>query len=392
MLAEAPIHHDTSCTTTVDATQALPGTGKHRIDEPIMEDALVTYIREYLHPYTHPSASTHTARRYLMQLIGEYLREEMTLKRFLHELRSITSPHSATPGDIYRWLIQLLIFNDKDPSCKVLHFLLENGVPESDIEYGNVKRLLTSYSSDGQADKKARERTRIRKSVSKGLRNPPNKWTKEESQRLIQLVHDYGDKSWKKIAEHIGGGKTGAQCAQHWKRVLCPVIRKGSWDDEEEMKLFQLVEKYGQSWKNIASEIGSRTDIQCRYQYFKSCMSREVQWGSQENDLLMKKVNDIKLENRDIHWVDVARYMARGRLTKIPRTALECRTRYETLTTTNGANTLSSSSSTVSFQSALPPSSPIQLHNEEDEDEESESDPGSLNDAMEGEEEKILHL
>lgn len=81
--------------------------------------------------------------------------------------------------------------------------------------------------------------------------------------------------------------------AQHWKRVLCPIIRKGSWDDEEELKLFHLVEKYGQSWKNIASEIGSRTDIQCRYQYFKSCMSREVAWSPQEDDLLMKKMNGI---------------------------------------------------------------------------------------------------
>lgn len=75
--------------------------------------------------------------------------------------------------------------------------------------------------------------------------------------------------------------------------MLCPIIRKGSWDDEEELKLFHLVEKYGQSWKNIASEIGSRTDIQCRYQYFKSCMSREVVWSSQEDDLLMKKMNGI---------------------------------------------------------------------------------------------------
>jgi len=127
----------------------------------------------------------------------------------------------------------------------------------------------------------------------------------------------------------VGGGKTGAQCAQHWKRVLCPVIRKGSWDDVEELKLFQLVEKYGQSWKNIASEIGTRTDIQCRYQYFKSCMSREVAWSTQEDDLLLKKLNETKAENREIHWVEVARYMARGRLTKIPRTGLECRTRYE---------------------------------------------------------------
>jgi len=208
-----------------------------------------------------------------------------------------------------------------------------------------VKRLLSMYSNLSEESEKKRERPRHRRSVSKGLRNPPNKWAKEESQRLIQLVNDYGDKSWKKIAEHVGGGKTGAQCAQHWKRVLCPIIRKGSWDDEEELKLFRLVEKYGQSWKNIASEIGSRTDIQCRYQYFKSCMSREVAWSSQEDDLLMKKMNDIKCENRDIHWVEVARYMARGRLTKIPRTALECRTRHELLTSPPQTDVKSLSSS-----------------------------------------------
>jgi len=241
---------------------------------------------------------------------------------------------TQTNGDLYRWLIQLLICTDKDPSCKVMAYLLENGVDEGDIEFGSVKRLLSMYTED-QSDKKTRERTRIRKSVSKGIRNPPNKWTKEESQRLIQLVNDYGDKSWKKIAEHVGGGKTGAQCAQHWKRVLCPVIRKGSWDDLEELKLFELVEKYGQSWKNIASEIGTRTDIQCRYQYFKSCMSREVAWVQQEDDLLTKKLSEMKSETREMNWVEVARYMARGRLTKIPRTGLECRTRYELLQSGN---------------------------------------------------------
>jgi len=305
------------------------GSVKHRVDEPL-DETLVMHIKEVLMPFSYSGSSN--SKQYLLELIGEYMREEMTLKRFFRELRSMPSPLNQGSGDLYRWLVQLLICTDKDPSCKVMAYLLENGVEETDIEFGSVKRLLSMYSED-QSDKKKGERTRVRKSVSKGLRNPPNKWTKEESQRLIQLVNDYGDKSWKKIAEHVGGGKTGAQCAQHWKRVLCPVIRKGSWDDTEELKLFQLVEKYGQSWKNIASEIGTRTDIQCRYQYFKSCMSREVVWVPQEDDLLVKKIAELKTESRDLHWVEVARYMARGRLTKIPRTGLECRTRYELLTT-----------------------------------------------------------
>lgn len=80
---------------------------------------------------------------------------------------------------------------------------------------GSVKRLLSMYSNLNEESEKKRERVRPRRSVSKGLRNPPNKWAKEESQRLIQLVNDYGDKSWKKIAEHVGGGKTGAQCGMY---------------------------------------------------------------------------------------------------------------------------------------------------------------------------------
>lgn len=312
-------------------------------DEPL-EEGLVMHIREAFLPFNDPSPNTRASKRYLVQLIGEYLRDEMTLKRFFSELSGLTSPISSVPGDIYRWLVHLLIYSDKDPSHKLMNFLLENGVDENDLEYGSVKRLLSMYSNLSDDSEKKRG-VRPRRSVSKGLRNPPNKWAKEESQRLIQLVNDYGDKSWKKIAEHVGGGKTGAQCAQHWKRVLCPIIRKGSWDDEEELKLFHLVEKYGQSWKNIASEIGSRTDIQCRYQYFKSCMSREVTWTPQEDDLLMKKMNDIKCENREIHWVEVARYMARGRLTKIPRTALECRTRHELLTSPPQTDVKSLSSS-----------------------------------------------
>jgi len=57
--------------------------------------------------------------------------------------------------------------------------------------------------------------TRVgRRSVSKGLRTPPNKWTKEETEKLCQLVKVHGDKSWKKIAALIGNNKTGAQCGK----------------------------------------------------------------------------------------------------------------------------------------------------------------------------------
>lgn len=107
--------------------------------------------------------------RYLVQLIGEYLRDEMTLKRFFKELSGLTSPISSVPGgiicnrrilflftpndidmkDIYRWLVHLLIYSDKDPAHKLMNFLLENGVNDNDLEYGmyriEERRVRNTY-------------------------------------------------------------------------------------------------------------------------------------------------------------------------------------------------------------------------------------------------------
>ena len=105
-----------------------------------------------------------------MQLIGEYLRDEMTLKRFFKELSGLTSPISSVPGgilirvmrilffpfifststymttvDIYRWLVHLLIYSDKDPAHKLMNFLLENGVNDNDLEYGMFSKLIWEW-------------------------------------------------------------------------------------------------------------------------------------------------------------------------------------------------------------------------------------------------------
>jgi len=130
---------------------------------------------------------------------------------------------------------------------------------------------------------------KIRTSTS-GLRKSPNKWTKEENQKLATLVASYGEKKWKRISAEMGGQKTGAQCAQHWKRVLSPEIRKGHWDENEEDLLLRLVVQYGSCWKKIAKKIPQRTDIQCRYQYLKAKQSREVLWDAKEDESLIKKV------------------------------------------------------------------------------------------------------
>jgi len=259
-------------------------------------------------------------------LIEEYLQDSIPLKAFLQKIRAHLCSDSDRK-DIFEWFIRSMI--SCGHSARMSSFLEENGIKKEEIESASVQPDDPTMDDDGLGlGEKRKRRERKRVSISRGLRSPPNKWTKQESEKLIRLVFEFGDKSWKKIAEQLGGGKTGAQCAQHWKRVLSPEIRKGSWDDQEEELLFSLVQKHGQSWKNIAAEIKTRTDIQCRYQYQKACLSRGCDWLSQEDVLLRKKVALSYQEHRPIAWTEVSKFIARAKLTKIPRTALECKERW----------------------------------------------------------------
>ncbi|GAM26100.1 hypothetical protein SAMD00019534_092750 [Acytostelium subglobosum LB1] len=276
-------------------------------------------LKSFLKPFVQQileSNHSKSIRTFLIDCIKEYI----TVKDFLTKVNLCCNENNI--GHIYQAMIQLLIKVDGD--VKMVSYMADCGVEESDLEF--VKELdLTN--NNAEVVKKKRERKR--ESISRGLRSPPNKWTKEESQNLIRLVTENGDKQWKKIAAKLGGGKTGAQCAQHWKRVLSPEIKKGSWDEDEEMLLFSLVQKHGQSWKNVAIEIKTRTDIQCRYQYFKATTSRQTPWSATELEILSKKIEQILINNYEIgSFQQVAKHLARAKCTKIPRTALECKVKW----------------------------------------------------------------
>eukprot|EP01112_Ceratiomyxa_fruticulosa_P009953 TRINITY_DN2613_c0_g1_i11.p1 TRINITY_DN2613_c0_g1~~TRINITY_DN2613_c0_g1_i11.p1 ORF type:complete len:329 (+),score=56.74 TRINITY_DN2613_c0_g1_i11:126-1112(+) len=258
---------------------------------------------------------------------------EMTMSTFLESMQVLLADGCMGDGNDgslnpFTELLQLFIL--ADPTTKMLGYLCSNGVDPSLLQNFSPQTHDYADQSESVAPNKKK---RVRKHTSKGIRRPPNKWTKEESERLIGLVERMGDKKWKKIAQSFGAGKTGAQCAQHWKRVLCPVIRKGAWNVDEEEQLFILVEKHGQAWKKIASELVNRTDIQCRYQYLKAMESVNIPWSAEEEALLLQKVYEsgTAAAGGEIPWIEVSRHVAKGKHTKLPRTALECKSKYHNL-------------------------------------------------------------
>jgi hypothetical protein len=113
---------------------------------------------------------------------------------------------------------------------------------------------------------------------SVGGRQKSRAWTNEEDLRLLAGIRRFGPASssnWSSVASFVGSGRTRSQCSQRWIRVLDPRISRDVWRPEEERRVMALVALYGEkAWMKIASEMGNRSDVQCRYHYIQAKRSR----------------------------------------------------------------------------------------------------------------------
>lgn len=93
-------------------------------------------------------------------------------------------------------------------------------------------------------------------------------WTAYEDQRLLAGILRYGIENWTAVSRFVGNGRSRSQCSQRWTRVMDPRINRSIWSQEEGHRLLDLVQQYGdRNWSQIAAQMQTRTDIQCRYKY-----------------------------------------------------------------------------------------------------------------------------
>jgi hypothetical protein len=103
-------------------------------------------------------------------------------------------------------------------------------------------------------------------------------WCQEDDIRLLAGIRRYGVGAWKQIAAFVGRGKSSGQCSQRWSRALNPALSKEHWTDDQDRALWALVGEHGEhSWARIAKEIGSRSDVQCRYRFALLRRSRKFE-------------------------------------------------------------------------------------------------------------------
>ncbi|GFQ97671.1 transcriptional activator Myb [Trichonephila clavata] len=144
------------------------------------------------------------------------------------------------------------------------------------------KSFAYDFSSDDDSDYFSPVLRVRNKVINRG------RWLKEEDEQLKSLVESYGESQWETVASHFHD-RSDVQCQQRWYKVVNPELVKGPWTKEEDEKVIELVKKYGpKKWTIIAKHLRGRIGKQCRERWHNHLNPsiKKTAWTVEEEKLI----------------------------------------------------------------------------------------------------------
>lgn len=146
-------------------------------------------------------------------------------------------------------------------------------------------------------------------------------WTKDEADRLNQLVEQFGAKGrWVEIAAALGTYRSAWSCLKQYQRSGPSLFATGRWSKEDDAELLSAVHQVGLNWSEVVDLISTdRSSQQCMHRYTKAINPTKVRgrWTAYEDACLKAAV---KLHGSKDWWL-LEHYVPR-------RTDMQCRERW----------------------------------------------------------------
>jgi myb proto-oncogene protein len=108
----------------------------------------------------------------------------------------------------------------------------------------------------------------INPSIKKGL------WESAEDQKLLEGISLYGRK-WSKVAKVCFSNRTPKQIRERYINYLDPEVKKGKFSLDEEIRILELHNRFGNKWKLISQFVPGRPSDAIKNR-FNSSIKRNV--------------------------------------------------------------------------------------------------------------------
>lgn len=118
---------------------------------------------------------------------------------------------------------------------------------------------------------------------------------KEDDEKIIQLVKQFGTHNWPIVASYLTE-KTPKQCRDRYSNYLVPGYFNGEWSKNEDELLIKLIQKIGNKWSALHKFFPARSpvSIKNRWSYF---LSRQNDRIEKDNHECNKNKVDNNLDN-----------------------------------------------------------------------------------------------